>query len=84
MQSKPPRRRYRINYRSRGRRCAERREKSERSICTLESETSDWEPLPSLSELTLFAAELVSLAEEISEARLNGFLREALETKPRR
>ena len=56
----------------------------DRNEYRMESETSDWEPLPSLSDLTLFAAELVSLAEEINEARLNGFLREALEIKPRR
>jgi hypothetical protein len=43
-----------------------------------ESEIDDWAPLPSLSELTLFAAELFSLAEEIDEARLSGFLKDAL------
>jgi hypothetical protein len=53
----------------------------DRDEYAMESQRDDWAPSPSLAELTLFAAELFSLAEELDEARSSGFLKEALEAK---
>jgi hypothetical protein len=43
-----------------------------------------WEPVPTPEELTELAREIITIADELHEARLHGFLKEAIGTQAQR